>query len=82
MNLHLVTPSSTQNYTIQWLEVVTPQGDLVIQPGHAPIILVLVSNKKMTFMLDTGEEKIVRLTRSGFLEVQRAKIMALLNQEQ
>lgn len=81
MKFIIASPHFTKEYTITWLEVTTPQGNLVIQPGHAPIILVLSAEKKMTFMLDSGKEEVIHLNNLGFLEVQRNEILALLNEE-
>lgn len=81
MKFTVVTPHYSQEHTINWIEVITPYGELTIQPGHAPMILTLLAEKKITFMHTTGEEETLHLNRPGFLEVQRNEVIALLNQE-
>jgi hypothetical protein len=66
---------------VQWIEAHTPAGTLFIKPGHAPIILTLVAGAEFSFLLPTNEKKIIRLTRPGFLEVNRTNALALVSQE-
>lgn len=81
MKLVVVSPQSKHEYVVQWIEAHTPTGTLFIKPGHAPIILTLLAGADFAFLLPTGEKKIVRLIRPGFLEVNRSNALALLSQE-
>ena len=82
MKLLIISPQHQESYIIEWVEVNTPQGNLVIQPGHAPLIVTLVSHKDITFLLKTGETHSMRLERPGFLEIDRNSVTALINQSQ
>jgi len=81
VKLTIISPQYKESYTIDWLEVQTSCGTLVIKPGHAPIILTITAPSEFSFVLKTGEKKIVMITRPGFVEVTRTTIIALLNQE-
>ena len=81
MKLIVVTPQSKDEYVVQWIESHTQTGSLVIKPGHAPMILMLVPGFDFSFSIDTGEKKIISLDRPGFLEVNRENAVALLGQE-
>jgi F0F1-type ATP synthase epsilon subunit len=82
MKLLIISPQHQESYIIEWLEAHTPQGSIIIQPGHAPIILSLVTDTSLSFLLTTGETKTFTLNRPGFLEVNRTTITALINQKQ
>jgi F0F1-type ATP synthase epsilon subunit len=81
VKLVVVAPQSKHEYAVQWIEAHTPAGILFIQPGHAPIILTLVAGTDFLFLLNSGEKKIIRLVRPGFLEVSRMSAVALISQE-
>lgn len=81
MKLVVVTPQNKHEYVVQWIEAHTSAGSLVIKPGHAPIILMLVPGANFSFLSATDEKKVILLTRPGFLEVNRDNAVALLSQE-
>ena len=81
MKLVVVTPQSKHEYVVQWIEAHTASGSLVIKPGHAPMILMLVPGFDFSFMLETSEKKLIQLLRPGFMEVNRDGAVVLLGQE-
>ena len=81
MKLVVVSPQHKYEYAVEWIEASTPEGSLMIKPGHAPIIMTLLAGSDFTFLLPTGEKKLIKLTRPGFLEVNRELALALINQE-
>lgn len=81
MKLTVVTPQHKNEYTVEWIEGHTPVGNIIVLPGHAPIIMTLIAGSDLSFLLPTGEKKRVKLLRSGFLEVNRTSALALINQE-
>ena len=52
MELKLIGPTSSQTMEINWLEVQTLQGNFVIKPGHAPMIVLLAPNKELSYGID------------------------------
>jgi F0F1-type ATP synthase epsilon subunit len=82
VKLVIVSPQHKYEYDVEWIEAFTPSGSLVIKSGHAPIILTLVAGFDFSFLLPiTGEKKIIKLIRPGFLEVNRTSVLALISQE-
>lgn len=82
MKLVLISPAYQQEYDIEWIEAFTSSGSLVIQEGHAPIIVTLVAGFDLSFLLSiTGEKKIIKLVRPAFLEVHRMSVLALITQD-
>ena len=70
MELHIISPESTLMFRVVWVEVNTPVGNFVIQPGHVPTVLLLEPNKAVKFRLDNGKQEAV-LIKDGILEVTR-----------
>lgn len=82
MKLVLVSPAHQQEYDIEWIEAFTSSGSLVIQEGHAPLIITLIAGSDFSFLLSTtGEKKIIKLVRPAFLEVNRMSALALITQD-
>ena len=80
MKLLIISPHHHETHIIEWLEAHTPQGSIIIQPGHAPLIVTLVAHQNLTFLLKTGEISRILLDQPGFLEINRTTITALINQ--
>jgi len=78
MELKIVSPQETHTHSILWIEVLTPSGSFVIQPGHAPTVHILLPNKKVTFGLKNGKKESLIVPR-GILEVDRKKAVLLIN---
>jgi F0F1-type ATP synthase epsilon subunit len=81
VKLVVVTPQSKYEYDVQWIEAHTASGSLIIKPGHAPMILMLVPGLSFSFMLETSEKKEIALVRPGFMEVNRDGAVVLLGQD-
>jgi hypothetical protein len=80
VNLLIISPQYQETYRIEWLKADTPHGNIVIKSGHAPIILTLIGQSELSFLLTTGEEVTIQLTRPGLLEIDRKNAIALINQ--
>ncbi len=81
MKLIIVSPQQKNTYSVKNIEAHTSEGSLVIQQGHAPIIMTLAPNTELSFVLKTGEKIAIYLTQPGFLDVSRMSVTALLNQD-
>ncbi len=78
MELRVVTPQHIQKYTVTWIDLYTPEGNLVIQPNHAPIILILSPGKEVTFCLKNGKQESIMISQ-GIIEVMRTYATLLIN---
>lgn len=80
MNLTLISPFGKKTYQISWLEINTPQGNFVIQPGHAPMVISLTQKKPITFGLKNGKRESF-VIQEGVVSVDRAQTTIITNQE-
>ena len=78
MEFRIITPQETLVYAVAWIEVNTPAGNFVIQPGHAPTILTLTQGKEMSFRLVNGKQESIHVER-GILEVARNSATLIVN---
>jgi F0F1-type ATP synthase epsilon subunit len=70
VNLTIISPREERVYDVVWIDIQTPVGQFVIQPGHAPDIFILSPHKEVSFGLKSGKHDAV-LVRQGVLEVMR-----------
>ncbi|MGC2310556.1 MAG: hypothetical protein WA432_02985 [Candidatus Babeliaceae bacterium] len=76
MELIIRGPTECITKTIQWLEIRTTQGSLVIQNGHAPVIALLPAQD---IIFQTTEDIIESIAISkSIMEVTRQTISLLL----
>lgn len=80
MSLTLISPQSSKTVLVEWLDIQTLTGSLVIQPGHAPAYIVLKKNSTVTWFLTTGVEESIDIV-DGFLEVRRNKVILVRDRE-
>jgi F0F1-type ATP synthase epsilon subunit len=77
MELHITSPQETQVFAIVWIEVPTPAGSFVIQPEHAPTLLIISPDKEITFCLKNGKQQSL-LVSQGIVEVTRTIVTLII----
>lgn len=80
MTLTLISPQSSKTVEIEWLDMQTLTGSLVVQPGHAPAYIVLKENSAVRWSLVTGIQETIEVAQ-GFVEVQRDKVVLIRDRE-
>lgn len=78
MQLQIVSPDKKETYEVSWVELNTPTGNYIIQPGHAPMILTLSPKQPFIFAHKNGKEEIVMVDR-GIAEINRMQVTILLS---
>lgn len=79
MKLLIINPEQQESHIVEWVEVYTPHGSMIIKAGHAPMITSLIFSKNIVFLLKTGELKTIFLERPGFLEINRTVVTVIIN---
>jgi len=79
MDLIIITPVQELIYGITWLEINTPVGNFVIQPGHAPTVLTLAANEKITFCLKNGKRESMPI-KQGVVHITRTAATIIMNE--
>lgn len=77
MILTVITPSTSAEHSIAWLEITTPTGTCTIYRGHAPMIVPLMPFTQLIFKLKTGKQQTVTV-QQGVAHIMREKVEALV----
>lgn len=80
MELHVIRPTSDQTLQINWLEANTAEGNLVILPGHEPMIVVLAPHKELSIELHDCTRTLMTIA-GGILKVTRNAITLIITHE-
>lgn len=80
MELTIVSPLETKTVSIEWLEIETMRGNLVIQSGHAPSYIVIKPQSQAQW-LDVDGVTDTLFIGHGFAEVGREKIMLITDRQ-
>ena len=79
MKLTIISPTKKESHEIQWVEINTPTGNYVIQPGHAPMILTLSSEQPVIFCLLSGALQKLIIKR-GTIKITRTDLLLILSE--
>lgn len=66
INLEIVSPSLNILENIIWLELNSPAGNIVIQPGHTPMFISVLDGESFVYCLENGKQKNIKI-EDGFL---------------
>ncbi len=80
MELKIIRPTSSQALKINWLEAETNEGNLVIMPGHTPMVILLAPNKELSLELWDCTRTIMTIA-GGILEVTRNAVTLIITHE-
>jgi F0F1-type ATP synthase epsilon subunit len=73
MELELISPEQKTSITVAWVELNTPTGNYIIQPGHIPMIIPLTADQPFTFQNKSGKQESCDVA-SGIAHVERTKV--------
>jgi len=78
MKLSIIDTEKVVNYDVNWVELNTSVGNMVIQEGHAPMIIELSPGHEFLFELAvTGEQKNIMITQ-GIAHITRTEVKILI----
>lgn len=80
MELKIIRPTSSQTMKINWLEAQTDQGNFVVLPGHAPMVIVLAPNKELSLELWDCTRTEMTIV-GGILQVTRNLVTLIITHE-
>lgn len=77
MLISIKSPAQSVAKQVDWLEIHTSNGSMVILPGHAPMVVALKPNSQITMMINgtKHQEQILQ----GIAHVTREGVTLLLN---
>lgn len=79
MKVMIVRTSGIQELTANWLELNARSGNMVVQSGHAPAIILLKSHEPLVIHTISNKIETV-MVRNGIVRVERAQVTILLDE--
>ena len=79
MELRILSPKTHKTFTVDWVEIMTPTGNMVIQSFHAPLIANILPNSVV--IAAQGEQKITFNVSIGSVKVALNIVTLLMHEE-
>ncbi len=57
INVTILSPLHKEQISVEWLDLMTIDGSMVIMPGHASATLILAKNQEVTLGMAQGTTK-------------------------
>jgi len=78
MKLQIITTQKITEHDIEWIELNTPAGNMVILYGHAPMIIELSSGYELLYKIKNSVVLESMIIIQGFAHVSRDGVKILL----
>ena len=78
MKLSIITTQKTLEYSVDWLEINTPVGNMVIQAGHVPMMIELSAGCECLFQITDGSRVESIMIVQGVAHITRLEVTLLL----
>ena len=78
MELIISSPQQRTRHEVAWVELNSPTGNLIIQPGHAPMVLRLKERSPITYGLLSGKQETLEVDH-GTVHVTRSTVLLLIS---
>lgn len=78
MKLTILSLQKKEEHNIAWIEINTPDGNVIIQPEHAPTTFILSAEKECIYCLKTGKHETLIIKKTTILQVSRKEVFLML----
>lgn len=77
MKLKIITTQRVIEHEIEWIEFNTPVGNMVVQHGHAPMMIELRPGHELLYQKDDGTQNSIMIVQ-GVAHIMRHEVKILL----
>ncbi len=77
MKLKIITTQKTVEHDVDWVELNTPVGNMIIQQGHAPMIIQLSSGYEFLYHISDGATESIMIVQA-VAHVTRFEVQVLI----
>lgn len=74
--LNIITPTGQTKTYVEWLDVTTTSGNMVILENHAPLLAVIHPNSTLSWKISDGAVE-ARTVENAIMHVGRTTIMII-----
>lgn len=77
MKLKVITTQKIVEHEVDWIELNTPVGNMVIQQGHAPMIIQLSQGHELVYQISGGATESILIVQA-VAHVTRFEVQILI----
>ena len=77
MKLKIITTQKIVEHEVDWVELNTPVGNMVIQQGHAPMIIQLSAGHELLYQVSGGASESLMIVQA-VAHVNRFEVQILI----
>ena len=77
MKLKIITTQKIIEHEVDWVELNTPVGNMIIQQGHAPVIIQLSSGYEFIYQITDGSTESIMIVQA-VAHVTRFEVQVLI----
>ena len=77
MKLLVVDTEKTVEYDVNWVELNTPVGNMVIQQHHVPMVIELSPMQKLIFEDSAGAKQLITISQA-VAHITRSQVKVLI----
>ena len=77
MKLKIITTKKSIEHEVDWVELQTPSGNIVVAQGHAPVLIELKSGHELEYQVTDGRVESILIIQ-GVAHIQRFQVTILL----
>jgi F0F1-type ATP synthase epsilon subunit len=70
MKLNIISLNDTKHLDINWIEIMTENGNFIVQKNHAPLIATLKESQKINIQTKDGSN-ITQYVKYGIVKIER-----------
>ena len=76
--LKIIKPTTSETFSVEWLDVQTPTGNFVVGPNHDDLVSILKEKGSLIYK-KVGEDSPIQIDLyEGFLKIQDNKVILIL----
>lgn len=79
MELTIIGPTHKKTLSIAWFEIESTVGNFVIQPGHAPMLVILAPRTTATVCLINGKQETLPIP-GGIAKIDRKGALLIVDE--
>lgn len=79
--LSIITSTSQESKQVEWLEIETPLGNLIVEEGHAPLTTSLKRDCEIIFKPEKGNVKSIKV-RGGIAKIKRDSATVVIDTDE
>ncbi|MBP9765397.1 hypothetical protein KBD08_03615 [Candidatus Babeliales bacterium] len=77
MKLKIITTKKITHYDVDWVELNTPVGNMIVQENHVPMVVELAAGKEFLYQVTGGTIESFAVLQ-GVAHVARTEVKILL----